>query len=110
MIGQSLKDLYPNDQSINNYVDSAMQMLGTNNINQGAETLQRILYNNNLNDEMKKNHELIVQSAKTFAEQSYDMLRAGQVPEFMMQIQQQQFEAMAQAQGMGQQMQQAQRH
>ena len=40
MIGNALLKLYPNDQVINNYVESAMQMLSSNNINGGAETLQ----------------------------------------------------------------------
>lgn len=40
MIGSCLLDLYPNDQVIKNYVESAMQMLASNNINGGAETLQ----------------------------------------------------------------------
>ena len=73
MIGEALLELYPNDQAIKNYVTNAMQMLTSNNITGGAETLQKILYNQNLNDEMKGKHESIVQSAKFFAEQSYDM-------------------------------------
>lgn len=40
MIGTSLMKLYPNDQIINNYVENAMQMLSSNNINGGAENLQ----------------------------------------------------------------------
>ena len=89
MIGSALEELYPNDQMIVNYVKNAMQMLATNNINGGAETLQKILYNSNASEEMKKKHEEIVQNAKKFAESSYDMLRVGQIPDFMLQMQQQ---------------------
>ena len=73
MIGNELKALYPNDQSINNYIDNAMQMLATNNINGGAETLQKILYSTNISADMKEKHDHIVQEAKKFAESSYDM-------------------------------------
>lgn len=41
---------------------------------------------------MKKKHEEIVQSAKKFAEAAYDMLRMGQIPEFMVPQQQAQFQ------------------
>jgi hypothetical protein len=41
---------------------------------------------------MKKKHEEIVQNAKKFAEQSYDMLRMGQFPDFMLNMQQQGFQ------------------
>lgn len=41
---------------------------------------------------MKKKHEAIVQEAKKFAEQAYEMLRTGQIPEFMVQMQQQQLQ------------------
>lgn len=91
MIANSLQGLYPNDQMIVSYVKNAQQMLASNNINAGAETLQKILYNTNASEEMKKKHEEIVQNAKKFAENSYDMLRAGQIPEFMVQMQQQSY-------------------
>lgn len=83
MIAGALSEIYPNDQTVDGYIRNAQQMLGMNNINQGAEILQKILYNNNVSEEKKKQHEEIVQSAKKFAENSYDMLRNGQVPEFM---------------------------
>ena len=98
MIGEALLDLYPSDQVIKNYVTNAMQMQTSNNITGGAETLQKILYNQNLNEEMKRKHEEIVQNAKIFAEQSYDMLKAGKIPDFMIEMQQQQMQAMQQAQ------------
>ena len=101
MIGEALLDLYPNDQGIKNYVTNAMHMLTSNNITGGAETLQKILYNQNLNDEMKGKHEQIVQQAKFFAEQSYDMQKAGKIPDFMIEMQQQQMQAMQMAQNPG---------
>lgn len=41
---------------------------------------------------MKKKHEVVVQDAKKFAEQAYEMLRVGTIPEFMVQMQQQQIQ------------------
>lgn len=92
MIASSLERLYPGDQMIEQYIKSAQQMLAANNINSAAETLQRILYSNNIGEDMKKKHEEIVQSAKKFAEAAYDMLRMGQIPEFMVPQQQAQFQ------------------
>ena len=43
---------------------------------------------------MKRKHEEIVQNAKIFAEQSYDMLKAGKIPDFMIEMQQAQLHAM----------------
>ena len=83
MIANSLEKIYPNDQTVEQYIRNAQQMLSMNNINSGAEILQKILYNNNVSEDKKKQHEEIVQNAKKFAENSYDLLRTGQVPEFM---------------------------
>lgn len=84
MIAASLDKLHQKDSMIEQYIRSAQGMLQTNNINGAAETLQKILYNNNVGEDMKKKHEEIVQQAKKFAESAYEMLRLGQVPDFMM--------------------------
>lgn len=84
IIAQQLSRLYPHDNTIDQYIKSAQNMLQTNNINSAAETLQKILYSSNVNEEMKKKHEEIVSQAKKFAESAYEMLKQGQVPDFMM--------------------------
>ena len=83
MIAHALKKLYENDANIEQYITNAVNMLIMNNINEGAEILQKILYNSNVSEDMKKRHEEIVNDAKKFAENSYDVLRSGQVPDFM---------------------------
>ena len=50
------------------------------------------MYNTNISEDFKKKHEFIVQEAKEFAEQAYEMLRVGTIPEFMVQMQQQQMQ------------------
>ena len=63
-------------------------------MNNAAEALQKILYNTNIGEEMKKKHEEIVQAAKKFAESAYDMLRKGELPDFMQEYMQQQMMGM----------------
>lgn len=83
MIAQALEALYPDEPTVQNMVKQGKQLLLSSSINEGADILQKILYSPNASEEKKSKHEEIVQQAKKFAENSYEMLRAGQIPEFM---------------------------
>lgn len=67
-IVQKLWEIYPTDTNVHYYLNNAVSLLNMGNIDVSADTLHKLLNNEELKEKNKEGHEKIVEDAKNYGQ------------------------------------------
>ena len=76
-IVQKLWEIYPTDANIHYYLRNAVDLLNMGNIDMSADTLHKLLNNEELKEKNKEGHEKIVEDAKNYGQMLKANMKGG---------------------------------